>query len=552
MFMSADAFDYVIVGGGTSGCVLANRLSEKKGSKVLVLEAGGSSDNKLIKVPTATVKLFRSMFDWVFESHKEKACADRDIYLPRGKALGGSSCINVMLYHRGDKKDYEKWSEATGARHLWSPDSVLPYFKKAEANKVMKNSEYHNQGGLMSVDHVQYQNPLSKMFLSACKNLGFAEKEDFNDWSQSQEGVGRFQVTQKRGRRWTSAMSYLKKAKRRSNLEVETNAHATKVTVEDGKAKSVIYRQGDELVEAKVAPEGEILLTAGAIQSPHLLMLSGIGDENELQQHNIPVVQNLPGVGKNMQDHPAVVVARDAEDIGLSHALFKKGTNEVRPLQALKWALTGKGPLTSVGCDHGGFFKTKPDLESPDVQLRFIAGRGNNPDGLAAYTEIGQSENGFRPGISLQVIGIRAKSQGTVKLASANPMDKPRVESGFLTNPEDVETLKNGIKIARQIAESDAFEGKVHQEVFPGKEINDDASMEQYIRSTVHTANAIVGTCRMGRRDDPEAVVDPELKVIGVDGLRVVDSSVMPNIPGGQTGAPTVMLAEKAADLIMA
>jgi len=551
--MTMDKPDYVILGGGTAGLVLANKLSAEAGNKVLVLEAGGAPDkNLLVKAPAGALKLFQSALDWVFFSHKDPGCHDRDIYLCRGKTLGGSSCVNVMLYHRGDEADYRAW-EAAGAEG-WGPDAVLPYFKSSQnAREPGMKGAYHGRGGMLDVELPRYQNPLSRMFLAAAEQLGLAGglTEDFNDWSRPQEGFGRFQVQQRKGRRWHTAMSYLKQALKRPNLETRTGAHITKIQIEDGRAVGVEYVQDNVKKAVRLGEGGEVLLAAGAVGSPHLLQLSGVGDRAELEAKGVPCQVDLPAVGKHLRDHPAANVYFDiAEPVALTDAMFTRDGKRVKPSVMAQWALLGRGPMTCIGCDHGAFVKTRPGLAQADLQIRFLPARGENPDGIATLTEVAREGSKAR-GLAFQLVACRPKSEGKVSLASANPFDAPEIQTGFLTAEEDVATLREGVRLARQIASQEAFRGMVTGEVFPGADVETDAGLEAYLRQTCHTANALVGTCRMGAAGDAGAVVDPALRVRGVRGLRVVDASVMPTLPGGQTGAPTVMIAERAADLLL-
>ncbi|CAM9780224.1 unnamed protein product [Laminaria digitata] len=416
-------------------------------------------------------------------------------------------------------------------------------------NRSKKKGEFHGKGGLMQVENARYMNPLTKMFFKACEQAGMPENEDFNDWSHPQEGFGRFQVTQNKGKRCSAASSYLKQAAGRKNLDVQTQAQITKILIENGCATGVEYVQDGEKRIAKLAAGGEVLLAGGAISSPQVLMLSGVGPQDHLKSKNIEVKSNLPGVGRNLRDHPAVTVMADInKPISITDQVLKEGSGDVNKLTALRWFLTGTGPLTSPGCENGAFYKSSADKKASDLQLRFVPGRSTTPDGVKAYNTIGK--DGRPPsGVTVQVVGIRPKSEGTVQLRSSDPFDKPHITTNYLQNGEDMATLTSGIAVARKLFGQAAFEDMVDKEVFPGK---DHKELEEYVKSTVHSANALVGTCKMGAETDNMAVVDSALKVKGVAGLRVIDSSVMPSIPGGQTAAPTIMIAEKAADMLLA
>lgn len=550
-----NGYDYIVVGGGTAGCVLANRLTTDPNNNVLMIEAGSNRfRHKLIEIPAGILRLFKNpTFDWDYETKASSDTNNRGVYLCRGKVLGGSSCTNVLLYHRGNDNDYKHWAEVSG-EDSWGPNDVLPYFKKSQ-DDFRGESLYHSKGGEFAVSEVRYQNPLSKKFLQACGELGYPANDDFNNWSRSQEGYGRYQVTERDGARCSTATGFLDPVKKRSNLHVITETMANKLIFDEN--KKVIGVDIDHNGENKiinVSSNGEVLLAGGAINSPQLLMLSGIGPKEHLQEHKIPVVVDRPGVGKNLQDHPAAVVSYavkpEYQGISVTSKIRIKGTKLSNPKVLLQWLLKKSGPLTSTGCDHGGFFKSNPQMEDPDIQLRFLSAQALSADGMSTFTEYKKSA-GHPDGFSLQSIACRAHSRGHIKLASSDPQSKPIIEGCHLSDERDVYTLREGIKLSRKLAEAPALSQYKAEEVYPGKHINTDSEIDNYIRNTVHTSNALVGTCRMGRKDDPHAVVDGELKVLGVSGLRVIDASVMPKIPGGQTSAPTVMIAEKATDILM-
>jgi len=566
----AEAYDYIIVGGGTAGCVLANRLTAGgTGKSVLVLEAGRSDfDTALVKIPAGILRLFRSKYDWNFNTSNEKGTSGRSIYLCRGKLLGGSSCVNVQLYTRGNADDYNVWETEFGCKG-WSSDEVLPYFRRTEDDRTglaASDSKHHAAGGEWAVDHVRYQNPLSKCFLKACQQMGIALNDDFNNWDRSQEGVGRFLVSQRNGARCSSASALLEPALADPGrrIRILTASPARKVLLEDASAAGgpraigVTLRAGGVEHVARLAPGGEVLLAGGAIQTPQLLMLSGIGPSAHLQEHGIEVVKDLPGVGRNLQDHPAAVVSYECppEKRGISvtsMVIRVAGVVMPHPKFVLEWAIYGTGPLTTPGCDHGGFFRTAAapqGTKSADLQMRFLAARAITADGMGTFTKFKESAN-LADGFSFQSIAVRPSSRGRVLLASADPDDQPIIEGNYLAEKGDVATIREGLKLSRKMAQQPVFKEMLGEEVFPGPEIQSDAQLDAYIAASVHTANALVGTCRMGPEDDAQAVCDPEMRVRGVRGLRVVDASLMPKLPGGQSGAAVVMMAERAAEMIL-
>jgi choline dehydrogenase len=523
-----DSFDYIIVGAGSAGCVLANRLSADPSVRVLLLEAGGRDRSPNIKIPAAFAKQFHSKLDWDFATEPEPHVDGRSLYIPRGKGLGGSSSMNAMLYVRGRPLDYDSW-EAQGAPG-WGYRDVLPYFIKAEDN-VRGASEWHGAGGPLRVSEQRSPRPLDQRLIAACEAAGIPWTADYN--GPEQDGVSMFQVNQWRGKRFSSADAYLKPVAKRPNLEVRTRATVLGIELQDGRATGVRVgrrRGGSEVLRA----EREVLLSAGAIGSPQLLALSGIGAPDELRAAAVPVRHELPGVGKNLQDHPFVTVIFEVSDPDTLYVAEQ-------PRFVAEWLLRGSGPLSSTVAEVVAFHRTRGGLPAADIQYHM---------GAAYYDDHGAETYDGHAAVIAPVL-VSPKARGQVWLRSDDPTDKPRILTNTLSEPEDAASLLAGVKLARRIAAEPVLREIITQELKPGPDATDDADLEADIRRRLMLIYHPVGTCRMS--DTAEgAVVDSRLRVHGIDGLRVVDASIMPLIPGGNTHAPTVMIAERAADLILA
>lgn len=522
---SIGAYDYVIVGAGSAGCVLANRLSADPDTRVCLLEAGGQDKDPLISAPLGFAFFPPwSPVNWKFDTTPQKHLNNRICYQPRGRVLGGSSSINAMIYIRGTQADYDRW-ETAGAIG-WGWDGVLPYFKKAEHNERGPDA-YHGEGGPLNVADLRYKNPLSEQFLDAAEQLQLPKNDDFN--GARQEGVGYYQVTQKNGRRWSSARAYLDEATERPNLTIVTGAHAERVRFDDKRAVAVEFRQ--ERDGFSVAATGDIILSGGAFQSPQLLQLSGVGPGAHLREHGIDVVADNNDVGENLQDHldwTAIHKAKTDASIGLNWGFakaFPKSFGEFRN--------EGAGPITSNLAECGGFLNTDPSEAEPDVQLHFLP---------AMVDDHGRKKH-LGSGISCHVCVLRPKSRGTVRLGAADPTASPAIDPNFLSDEDDLYRLMKGARIVERIMDAPALAGSIGERLYsePGC---DDATLEADIRARADTIYHPVGTCAIG------SVVDPQLRVKGVEGLRVADASVMPLLVSGNTNAPSIMIGEKAADMI--
>jgi choline dehydrogenase len=520
-------FDYIIVGAGSAGCVLANRLSEDPHTTVLLLEAGSPDRKQEFHIPAAAPKLFKTPHDWAYQTEEQTGLNNRHLYWPRGKVLGGSSSINVMIYSRANRCDHDQWRDL--GNQGWGYDEALTYYKKAQ-NQERGASQYHAEGGPLNVADLRYINPLSRVFVEAGAEIGLSHNNDFN--GAEQEGIGFFQVTQKNGKRHSAAAAYLKPILRRPNLTIRTEAQVTQVLFEKQRATGIEYIQAGIKLH-QVRANREIILSGGAINSPQLLMLSGIGPAGHLKSSGIPVRFDLPGVGQNLQDHLLAVTAYQCvKPITLAGAETLK--------HIANYLFFKKGPLTSNIAEAGGFIKTQSTLPAPDIELLFapayFLNHGfSNPEG-----------HGFSVGAVLQ----RPESRGFLRLRSNKPTDSPIIQPNYLDSENDLKVLIDALILARAIAQAKVFDTFRGAEVAPAEALSGNKSIADFIRANAESCYHPVGTCKMG--SDEMAVTDARLRVHGVEGLRVVDASIFPSQITGHTNAPTIMIAEKAADIIQA
>ncbi len=521
-------YDFVIVGAGTAGCALASRLSADRNTRVLLIEAGGPDKNPMIHMPAGLSELVPGgPENWEFETQPEPNLENRRLFWPRGKVLGGSSSINAMIYVRGHPHDYDDWAALGNAG--WAFADVLPYFRLSE-DQERGPSEYHGVGGPLAVSDLRYRNPLTDAFLEAAQEAGCTSNDDFN--GPRQDGIGRYQVTQRDGRRCSTAAAFLRPAMDRPNLTVLTGALAQRVVFDGRRAVAVEYRTATGVERADAARE--VLLAGGAVNSPQLLMLSGVGPAAHLSAHGITAVADLPGVGENLQDHL---------DICINYATGERGTYNYSTVQrlgvALRYMLTRNGPGTSNAAEAGGFLRTVDDLDRPDIQLHF----------LPANMEQHGREQVAEKGLTLHICMLRPQSRGRIRLASPDPGAHPAIFPNYLDQESDLAVMVEGVRIGRRIFQAAPLARITRRELHPGAGVEEDQQLREFLRRRAETIYHPVGTCRMG--EDDMAVVDAGLKVHGLEALRVVDASVMPRLIGGNTNAPTLMIAEKAVDTIL-
>ena len=526
--------DYIVVGAGSAGCVLASRLSEDPDCRVLLLEAGGRDTSWKLRMPSAMAEAIDGpAHNWQYETEPEPYLDGRRIGHPRGRVLGGSSSINGMMYIRGHALDYDRWAQA-GCRG-WAYADVLPYFRKMECHPAGADA-YHGDSGPLNVALAEARNPLVRAFLQAGREAGYPGSGDVN--AKQQEGFGRADRTTHKGRRWSTASAYLRPAEARPNLTVVTGALVERVAIDRHRATGIVYRAGGQRFAARA--EREVILAGGAVNSPQLLLLSGIGPADRLRAHGIDVVLELPGVGENLHDHPDIAVKQACtEPVSLHDAVQPLGKLKV----GLRWFLLKDGLGATNHYEAAAFIRSRAGIEHPDLQLTFLP--------MAVAAEVAQSSASIgRHAFMTHADIMRPTSRGRLWLRSADPAGKPHLLFNYLQTQHDIDCLTAAVRLIRELHAQPALVRYAGAELAPGADVTTDGEIHAWLRANTDTSYHPVGTCRMGRTGDPMAVVDEQCRVAGIEGLRVVDASIMPDVVSGNTNAPTIMIAEKAADMI--
>jgi len=532
-------YDFIIVGAGSAGCVLANRLSADPANKVLLLEAGGRDRNPLFRLPMLMGKLFHSgIYNWHYHTEPEPHLNGRSLYWPRGKVLGGTSTINGMIYVRGNRHDYDRWSQL--GLPGWSYDEVLPAFRRSEAH-IQRSGEFHNSDGELTVCRARGHNPLMDVFCEAGEQAGYPLNDDFN--GATQEGFGRYDFTIKKGKRWSTSWAFLRSVLGRKNLTVITGAETTRVIIENGRAKGVEYVKDGNLANAYASRE--VVLSSGVVNSPKALLLSGIGPADELKALGIDPVHDLPGVGKNLQDHVDCVMSWECKE---PITLFSDLRADKLIPSVVRGMLFGEGITTTFPYEAGAFIRSNEGLVAPDIQLHFMPALEKTAN-LHFPNPFKKEAVEANHGFTLRVGPVNPSSRGEITLRSKNPADKPRIQANYLQADFDIRTMIDGIRLTRDIINQKAFDRYRGKELAPGPTAMSDDDLTQWLRATAMTTFHPVGTAKMGT--DPMAVVDSKLKVRGIAGLRVADASIMPVISSGNTNAPAIMIGEKCAEFIL-